>query len=118
CGTFVNMLSNAFNSELRIHILGLLIAFPRLRSQPLFVLRLDLFPTIEKALDRTRPGGLTVKNVEHRFDRTQHDMQRNPASLPAFDHCPVKRRKKEMLSSSANERVLDLCVVIEIIHAA
>src|SRR5262245_27220827 len=87
-----------------------------LRGEPFAVLRFDLFATVEKTLDRTRARRLLVVNVKDGLDRTDNDVQRDPAFLPDIDERPIERAEKEMLSAATDKRVFDLCEVIEVIQ--
>src|SRR5688572_16028744 len=62
----------------------LVLRFSGLHFRPLLELRLDLFATIEKALDRTRTRVL-IESVKDALDRANDDMQRHSSILPCFD---------------------------------
>src|SRR5687767_10289083 len=87
----------------------------RLQRRPFQKLRLDLFTAIKQTLDRSRARILVVA-VENALDRANHDVKRNAAVLPAFDHCPVDRREQKVLPASANERFLDLGEVVVVVQ--
>src|SRR5436305_10907983 len=87
-----------------------------LRGYPLSKLRLDLFSTVKKALDRAVLIGLFIKTVENSLDGPQHDMQRNASVLPALDQRPVERAKQQMLAPPSYKRILDLGEVIVVVQ--
>ena len=92
--------------------------FPGLRTQPFGVLDLDLFAAVEEAFDRTGSDGLFIKNVKHRFDRTQNDMQRDAAFLPHFDQSPIQRAQEQILGPAADKCVFDLGEIVKVIHGS
>jgi hypothetical protein len=95
----------------------LVLRFSGLHLRPFFELRLNLFATVEQALDRSR-SRILIESVKDALDRAYDDMQRHSAILPCLDHRPVYGAKKQVLPAPADECLFDLGEVIVVVQGS
>ena len=86
------------------------------RVQPLCILGFNFLLAVKQRLHRSlaRPRLVRIKRP---FDATQHDVQRNALLLPRLHQRPIERTEKEMLTTPADECVLDFGEIVEVVQA-